>query len=89
MFMTYLELAHELKDVLARYRPIAELPDPAAEKRRKQIRDCMAKLRARRKAQGLDGNGKRLSGRYYTGLSAIQIGKARYTREYRKLKRTL
>jgi len=88
--MNYLTLAHELKDVLARYKPTAETVDDTAiiEKRRKQIRDCMARLRAKRKAQGLNSHGKKLSGRYYTGLSAIKMGRAAYSRLWRKIKQT-
>lgn len=53
------QLAASLKDTLAQYKPLPKpQADPAKAKRRKQIADSMARIRARRRAAGLNAHGK-------------------------------
>jgi hypothetical protein len=53
------QLAASLKDALARYKPQPKPPaDPAKAKRRKQIADSMARIRAARRAAGLNAHGR-------------------------------
>jgi len=55
--MTTAEIA-SLAPILARYKPAAAPVDAYCLKRRKVIRESMARLRARRKAAGLNNAGK-------------------------------
>ena len=79
------QLAAELAPILARYKPAAPAFDFDREKRRKATRESMRRLRAFRKANGLNASGKTPKPQRWTGLSAQKLGRARYVAAWRTL----